>query len=44
MPVGYGATNPVDYPDYNSKEKAQSLVKAVLDGQAPDLIGRSSAN
>jgi nitrite reductase (cytochrome c-552) len=34
----HGVVAPVQYPDWGSKEKAQALLKAILDGKMPDLI------
>ncbi len=35
----HGITEPIRYPDFGSKEKAQALVQSFLDGAPPDLLG-----
>jgi nitrite reductase (cytochrome c-552) len=35
-----GFTAAVRYPDYGSKEKAQALLKAFIEGPVPDLLGK----
>jgi len=35
-----GVTAPVKYPDFSSKEKAQSLIKLFINKQPPELIAR----
>ena len=35
-----GVTEPVQYPDFSTKEKAQALVKRFLDGEPPALLGQ----
>lgn len=37
----HGVTQPVRYPDYGTKQKAQALNRAFLDGSPPSLIGRN---
>ncbi len=39
----HGVTEPVQYPDYGSKEKAQALSKAFIDKKPPDLLPRKTA-
>jgi nitrite reductase (cytochrome c-552) len=34
----HGVTEPVRYPDFTSKEKAQSLIQQFIDGKGPKLI------
>ena len=34
-----GATEPVEYPDFSSKQKAQALVQRFIEGDAPMLVG-----
>jgi hypothetical protein len=34
----HGVTVPVKYPDYSSKEKAQALNQAFLEGKPPVLV------
>jgi len=36
----HGVTQPVNYPDDSTKEKAQALLKLILDGKPPQLIAR----
>ena len=36
----HGVTEPVQYPDYSTKEKARGLNRAFIDGSPPELIGR----
>lgn len=35
----YGYTKEVAYPDFSTKEKAQAINKAFIDGKGPDLLG-----
>jgi len=35
----HGVADPVPYPDFSTKEKAQALVQSFLDGTPPDLLG-----
>lgn len=37
----HGVTDPVQYPDYGAKEKAQALNKAFLDKKPPALVRRA---
>ena len=37
--AAHGHNQPVKYPDYSTKEKAQALNKAFIEGHAPDLLG-----
>jgi nitrite reductase (cytochrome c-552) len=39
----HGVTQPVNYPDYSTKEKAQALLKLILDGKPPQLLARPGA-
>jgi len=39
----HGVAEPVQYPDYSTKEKAQSLVKLITEGRMPELIARPAA-
>jgi nitrite reductase (cytochrome c-552) len=39
----HGVTQPVNYPDYSTKEKAHALLKRILDGKPPQLIARPDA-
>jgi nitrite reductase (cytochrome c-552) len=34
----HGVSKPVEYPDFSTKEKAQSLVKPFVDGRPPKLL------
>jgi len=34
----HGVTKPVAYPDFSTKEKAQTLVKPFIDGKPPKLL------
>jgi nitrite reductase (cytochrome c-552) len=34
----HGIAKPVEYPDFSTKEKAQSLIKQFIDGKAPNLL------
>jgi len=34
----YGYTEPVDYPDFSTKDKAQAINHAFIEGGAPDLL------
>lgn len=34
----HGTTTPVKYPDFSTKEKAQALIKEVIDGKPPKLL------
>ena len=34
----HGVAKPVAYPDFSTKEKAQSLLKSFLDGSPPRLL------
>jgi len=36
----HGVTQPVEYPDYSTKEKAQALLKRIAEGKVPELIVR----
>lgn len=38
----HGYTGEVQYPDFSTKEKAQTLNKLFLDGHPPDLLGRKT--
>jgi len=38
----HGVTTPVHYPDYASKEKAQALAQAFVDGKPPKLIEKGT--
>ena len=34
----HGVSAPVRYPDWGTKEKAQALLKSILDGKMPELL------
>lgn len=34
----HGVTKPVAYPDFSTKEKAQSMIKPFVDGKPPKLL------
>ena len=34
----HGVTKPVEYPDFSTKEKAQTLIKPFVDGKPPKLL------
>jgi nitrite reductase (cytochrome c-552) len=34
----HGATKPIEYPDFGTKEKTQSLIKQFVDGRPPRLL------
>jgi len=36
----HGVTEPVQYPDFSTKEKAQALLKSIAEGQMPPLTAR----
>jgi len=38
-----GYTDPVQYPDYSTKEKAQALIRQFIDGQPPKMLGGGKA-
>jgi nitrite reductase (cytochrome c-552) len=39
----HGFTDPVHYPDFGTKEKAQALEQAIAAKRPPDLLGRKAA-
>ena len=34
----HGVTKPIEYPDFSTKEKAQTLIKPFVDGKPPKLL------